>query len=91
MAWTAFWAWSVLKLSGESLMTDTRPPRDDDAASEVEQQAKPTSTHLAGDFWDFLRHYKKWWLTPVIGLLLLAGLIALLGGTAAGPFIYALF
>jgi len=46
---------------------------------------------LAGEFWDFLRENKKWWLTPIIVTIVLLGALALLGGSAAGPFIYTLF
>ena len=42
------------------------------------------------DYWHFIRHNKKWWLGPLVALLLL-GALTLLGGTAAGPFIYTLF
>lgn len=41
--------------------------------------------------WDFLKHNKKWWLTPIILVLLLLGVLLILGGTAAAPFIYTLF
>jgi len=39
----------------------------------------------------FLLHSKKWWLTPIIIVLLALTLIAFLGGTGAAPFIYTLF
>ena len=43
------------------------------------------------ELWQFLRDNKKWWLGPiVIVLLLLGGLIAL-SGTVAAPFVYTLF
>jgi len=44
-----------------------------------------------GESWYFLRHNKKWWLTPVILALLFTGLLVVLGGTGAAPFIYTLF
>jgi Family of unknown function (DUF5989) len=34
---------------------------------------------------------KKWWLVPVLIVTLLIGLLILLSGTAAAPFIYTLF
>jgi len=44
------------------------------------------------ELWAFLRTRKKWWLTPIIVLLVLLGtLIVLTEGSALAPFIYALF
>jgi hypothetical protein len=39
----------------------------------------------------FARHQKKWWMIPIVSLLILFGVLMLLGGTGAAPFIYALF
>ena len=42
--------------------------------------------------WGFLRTRKKWWLTPVVVLILVLGLISVFAqGSAVAPFIYALF
>ena len=47
---------------------------------------------IAKELFEFLRHRKKWWLTPIIVLLVLLGaLIVLTEGSALAPFIYALF
>lgn len=46
---------------------------------------------IVSEFFSFLAHNKKWWLAPIIIILLLFGLLLVLGGTAAGPFIYPLF
>lgn len=44
------------------------------------------------DLWDFLKIRKKFWMAPiVIVLLLLGGLIVLTQGSAVAPFIYTLF
>ena len=43
---------------------------------------------LLGEFWEFLRHNKKWWLLPILIVLLLFGLLIFLSGTGAAPFIY---
>ena len=47
---------------------------------------------VLGDFWQFLRVRKKFWLAPiVIVLLLLSLLIVATQGSALAPFIYTLF
>jgi hypothetical protein len=44
------------------------------------------------DLWSFLRVRKKWWLAPLIIVLIILGLLIVLGGgTALAPFIYTLF
>lgn len=49
------------------------------------------SQGLLGEFVAFLRENRKWWLAPVLGMLLLIGVLIVLGGTGAAPFIYTLF
>ncbi len=45
-----------------------------------------------GELWDFMRERKKFWLAPIIiMLLLLGGLIILSEGSAVAPFVYTLF
>ena len=47
---------------------------------------------IMAEFWEFLRVRKKFWLTPIVVMLLLLGaLIVLTQGSAVAPFIYALF
>ena len=43
------------------------------------------------EFWDFLKHNKKWWLLPMILVLMGLGLLVMLSGGGAAPFIYTLF
>ena len=44
------------------------------------------------DLWDFMRERKKFWLAPIIiVMLLLGGLLLLAQGTAVAPFIYTIF
>ncbi len=43
---------------------------------------------LLAEFWQFLCHNKKWWLLPILIVLLLFGLLIFLSGTGAAPFIY---
>ena len=47
---------------------------------------------LLQDLWGFMRVRKKFWLAPIIIILLLLGaLIVLSQGSAVAPFIYTLF
>jgi hypothetical protein len=44
------------------------------------------------DLWGFLKERKKFWLLPIIIVLLLFGvLIVLTSGSAIAPFIYTIF
>ncbi len=44
------------------------------------------------DLWQFMRQRKKFWLAPIIFvMLLLGGLIVFAQGSAVAPFIYTLF
>ncbi len=45
-----------------------------------------------GDLWAFMRERKKFWLAPIIIVMILLGaLIVLAQGSAVAPFIYTLF
>lgn len=47
---------------------------------------------LLSDYWDFLRSRKKYWMVPiVIVMVALGGLVVITQGSAIAPFIYALF
>ena len=47
---------------------------------------------LLVDLWGYLKQRKKFWLAPIIILMLLLGvLIVLAEGSAVTPFIYTLF
>ena len=44
------------------------------------------------EFWEFLRQEKKYWLAPIVIVLLLFGLLLVFTQTSAvAPFIYTLF
>lgn len=44
------------------------------------------------DLWDFMRERKKFWLAPIIiVMLVLGGLIVFAQGSSLAPFIYTLF
>lgn len=56
-----------------------------------ERQAARKRTGLIAEFWGFLRHNKKWWMLPMIAVILVMGALVILGGTPLAPFIYTLF
>ena len=65
----------------------SQTPDSNDFARRAEQK----SSGIFGELWSFLRHNKKWWMTPIILVLLLLGVLVVLGGTGMAPFIYTLF
>ena len=47
---------------------------------------------IFGQLWQFMRIRKKWWLGPIVTMLLLLGmLLVFTQGSALAPFIYTLF
>lgn len=44
------------------------------------------------EFWEFLKHEKKYWLAPIVLVLVLFGLLLVFAqSSAVAPFIYTLF
>ncbi|HEY8214073.1 MAG: hypothetical protein HYS63_09795 [Methylocystis sp.] len=43
------------------------------------------------ELWDYLKTRKKYWMAPVLVIMLLIGALIVLQGTAVAPFIYTLF
>ncbi len=60
-------------------------------AKDLRQLSESGSPGIISELWAFMAHNKKWWLTPILLMLLLLGLLIVLGGTGAAPFIYTLF
>lgn len=47
---------------------------------------------VASELWQFMRENKKFWLAPIVIVLLLVGVLLVLAkGSAVAPFIYTLF
>jgi hypothetical protein len=55
------------------------------------EEAKKQRRGPLAEFFVFVLQNKKWWLTPIIVVLVLVGALAVLGGTGVAPFIYSLF
>lgn len=63
-----------------------QPDHDDFA-----RQADRPDVGFLRELLSFLAHNKKWWLAPIIVMLLVIGLLVTLGGSGLAPFIYTLF
>jgi hypothetical protein len=50
-----------------------------------------TNQSFLRELFQFLAQNKKWYLIPIAVVMLLMGILIILGGTAAAPFIYTLF
>jgi hypothetical protein len=57
------------------------------------EQAAATETDRGTlrELWSFLGSNKRWWMAPIIVVLLMFGILIFLSGTAVAPFIYTLF
>ncbi len=56
-----------------------------------ERAADNARSSLVQEFVFFLSENKKWWLSPILVVLGLVGVLIVLGSTGAAPFIYTLF
>jgi len=55
------------------------------------QESQQGRSTLWGEFVAFLKYNKKWWLIPILVMMVLLGSLMFFSGSAAAPFIYALF
>ena len=68
--------------------TADAPERHDDFAEQLDQAEQ---LPFLLELWQFMRDNKKWWLGPIVLVLLLLGGLIALSGTVAAPFVYTLF
>ena len=59
--------------------------------SDFEAEAGKRQGGVVAEFWCFLRDNRKWWLVPMLVVLLLLGVLVVLAGSGLAPFIYTLF
>lgn len=63
-------------------------PEKSSDAREFEQEAQGRRMSIIGEFWEFLKYNKKWWLLPILIVLLLMGILVLLSATGFGWAMY---
>jgi hypothetical protein len=59
--------------------------------TDFEKAAESRPTSLIREFVQFLMEKKKWWLLPILLIVLACGLLMAFATTGAAPFIYTLF
>ncbi len=64
------------------------PLRDETSEERFRQMAESRQPGLLAEFWQFLKHNKKWWLLPILLALLALGALVVLSSSALAPFIY---
>jgi hypothetical protein len=64
---------------------------DKDKKTRFEEAGVEEETTLVGEFVLMLKQNKKYWMIPLILILLAFGVLLWLGTTAAAPFIYTIF
>ena len=51
-----------------------------------------SKSRVVSELWQFMRENKKYWLAPIVIVLLLVGVLLVMAkGSAVAPFIYAIF
>ncbi|MCO8125210.1 DUF5989 family protein [Stieleria sp. TO1_6] len=63
----------------------------DGPTESFESIAEGTDPGILQEFIWFVRYNKKWWLTPILVVLLLLVVLAFITNSPAAPFIYTLF
>lgn len=53
--------------------------------------AEQSRSGFFADLWGFMKENKKWWLLPLIMVLLVFAVLVFLSGTGLAPFIYTIF
>ena len=56
-----------------------------------QELAKQKRPNLIVEFYCLLKQNKKWWLAPILLVLLLLGVLVFLSSTPLAPFIYSIF
>ena len=64
---------------------------DEEKIAEFQDAASGRRPRITSDIWSFVWRNKRWWMIPMIAILMLLGFVVLLGSSGVGAFIYPLF
>ena len=70
---------------------ESQNSRETQNSGAFERAGRDSRPGLVREFVGFLQYHRKWWLLPVLLVFLILGVLVILGGTGAAPFIYTLF
>ena len=79
------------KLNGQGKGPESVRGAEESQPDEFLAEARAGRTNIVSEFWGFLKHNKKWWLLPILIMILLLSLLIILGYSGLAPFIYPLF
>ena len=58
---------------------------------EFEKQARLGRGSILSEYFHFIATDRKWWMVPILMVLVFVGLLVMLGGSIVAPVIYMLF
>jgi hypothetical protein len=70
------------------MISDNRPQSDSDRFA---REAAGPARSILREMWDLLRLNKKWWLVPIVIVLLVVGTLSVLAASGLAPLIYTFF
>ena len=64
---------------------------DEQTPKEFAEQSQLDSQGIVRELWEFVRHDKKWWIAPILLIVIIVGALVMLSTTGAAPLIYTIF
>ena len=71
--------------------SESEDATDGQTDAEFQRLSEEKPQPLFAEFVDFLWHDKKWWLMPIVVVLLVISLFIVLTNSVVGPFVYVFF
>jgi hypothetical protein len=68
-------------------MADDQPKKDDEFLKAAQQEERG----IVAEFVMFMAENKIWWMTPILVVFGLLGILLVLGATGFAPFVYSFF